>query len=248
MSVTTAQEFAGITAVSQIARQLREYLRASIHSGVTTEELDALCRREMKGLGARSAPMDGYDAPCYAFYSVNECVVHGLPNRVPLRDGDLVKIDVTPSYGGFIADTACSVVVGGKESSTAAASVAEMAEEAFAAALDVCRVGMPVNGIGRAVERTVRTRKYHIVPDLTGHGVGRAIHEEPTVFNQYEPQQKDRLTEGLVIAIEPMVSNRRTGIRVGKDGWSISALKGSLTAHHEHTVMITRNGPVVLTA
>lgn len=247
MSIHDEDDLKGIEEASQVAKLLREVLKTHCRVGVTTRELDELCRREMRALGAVSAPRADYQAPCFAFYSVNQCVVHGLPTDNALVDGDLVKIDVTPRYRGFIADTACTVVVGASAQPVAHRLI-EGVEAAFRQALGQCRVGALVNRIGQAIEGTTRSHGFFVVPDLSGHGVGRGIHEEPSVFNTFQSHQKDRLTEGLVVAIEPMIVNRKSGIRTKKDGWSIVTEAGSLTAHHEHTVLITRTGPVVLTA
>ncbi|MFZ4621472.1 MAG: type I methionyl aminopeptidase [Bacteroidota bacterium] len=248
MSVNDTSDLKGITEVSQIAKHLREMLRENCRPGVSTSALDEICRKELKAVGAVSAPMTDYNAPCYAFYSVNDCIVHGLPNRSELVDGDLVKIDVTPKYNGFVADTACSVVVGNDGNDTLAARLVASVERSFQNALGECRVGSEVNRIGRTIERTTTADGFFVTRELAGHGVGRAIHEEPSVYNYYEPRQRMRLTEGLVIAIEPMITSKRSAIRTTRDDWSIVASRGTLTAHYEHTVLITHSGPVVLTA
>lgn len=248
MSITGEKDYEGILEASRVARNIREILQRHCQPGITTAELDKICQAELRGYGAYSAPMQDYGAPCHAFYSVNNCVVHGLPDHIPLKQGDLVKIDVTPGYNGYISDTACTVLVGESSPHSLAARLAEGVEAAFSRALEECRVGNPVNRIGRAVEASTAASGFHIIPELTGHGVGRAIHEEPAVYNYYEPRQKDRLTEGLVIAIEPMIASRRSEIRTRADKWSIVAPKNVLTAHFEHTVLITMSGPVILTA
>lgn len=248
MSIQDEEDLKGMVEVSKIAKEIRESLKKSCVPGMTTADLDEICRRELKAFGAVSAPQKEYSAPCYAFYSVNNCVVHGLPNRTVLQPGDLVKIDITPSYRGYVADTACSVVLGTPEASSSARRLVECAERAFTKALDECRVGAPVNRIGRTIETTTTAAGFFVVPELCGHGVGRAVHEDPTVHNVFEPTERSRLTEGLVIAIEPMICNRKSRIRTRSDQWSIVTNEGTLTAHHEHTVLITRTGPVVLTA
>lgn len=248
MSVNDEGDLKGIVDASKVAKLLRELLRQSCKPGISTAELDEICRQELKGLGAVSAPMKDYHAPCYAFYSVNNCVVHGLPNHKPLEPGDIVKIDVTPEYNGYIADTACSVVIGVPGQNSVAEKLAEIVEQSFNKGLRECRVGAAVNRIGRSIEARTKLGGFFVVPELAGHGVGRAIHEEPSVYNFYDATQREKLTEGLVIAIEPMISSRKSRIRTKADGWSITAGEGVLTAHFEHTVLITRTGPLVLTA
>lgn len=248
MSVNDENDLKGIQEASKVAKHIREVLRRSCQPGTTTADLDDICRKEMKAIGAISAPMKEYNAPCYAFYSVNNCIVHGLPNHLELRSGDLVKIDVTPEYNGFVADTACSVLLGDPKLNEVADKLIRSVEQAFTSGLRECRVGASVNRIGRAISATTKANGFFIVPELAGHGVGRAVHEEPSVYNYFDSNQRTKLNEGLVIAIEPMISNRKTGIRTKADRWSIVAGQGSLTAHYEHTVLITRMGPVVLTA
>lgn len=248
MSVNDDADLIGIENVSKIAKQVRETLRAACVPGVTTRQLDDLCRREYRALGAASAPMLAYGAPSYSFYSRNECVVHGLPDDVELVQGDVVKIDVTPIYGGYVSDTACTVIVGGGATNETARRMAENAEESFRKALAKCRPGARVNEIGRAVQNNTESKGFFVIKELAGHGVGRAVHEEPSVLNYYDGRQRGVLTDGLVIAIEPMICNRRSEVRTRRDGWSIAAKTGSVTAHFEHTVLITSAGPVVLTA
>ncbi len=248
MSVNDDADLRGIENVSKIAVRIRETLAAACVPGVTTRRLDDLCRREYRALGAASAPMRDYGAPSYSFYSRNECVVHGLPDDVELVAGDVVKIDVTPFYEGYVSDTACTVIVGGSAANETARRMVENAEESLRKALGKCRPGTRVNEIGRAIQNNTESKGYFVIRELAGHGVGRAVHEDPSVLNYYDGRERGVLTEGLVIAIEPMICNRRTEVRTRRDGWSIAARTGSLTAHYEHTVMITSAGPVVLTA
>lgn len=247
MSIRDEADLKGIIEASRVARHLRELLQKHCVPGTTTVHLEDLCRRELRALGAVSAPQKYYQAPSAAFYSVNHCVVHGLPSRTELAAGDLVKIDVTPEYHGYIADTACTVVVGAPNEGSLAQKLASTAKSALDVALAECLPGRRVRRLGRAIEKRVNLDGFFVFTELTGHGVGRAIHEEPSVPNYEDPRVRDVLTEGLVIAIEPMIAHRRAGLRTRRDGWSIEAPQGTLTAHHEHTVLITAQGPVVLT-
>jgi methionyl aminopeptidase len=157
-----------------------------------------------------------------------------------------VKLDVTVEQGGYVADAARTVAVDG--ASEPARRLAACAEEAFHAALAVVRAGTRVNEIGRAVERHVRRHGFSVVRGLCGHGVGRRIHEAPSVPNQYVASQRDILTEGLVLTIEPMISAGGGQPVQDADGWTIRTRDGSLAAHHEHTLVVTRGEPLVLTA
>jgi methionyl aminopeptidase len=177
--------------------------------------------------------------------SVNDEVVHGIPGTRQLEAGDLVKLDVTVEKDGYVADAARTVIV--ESGSDVARRLIACARDAFAAALSVARAGTKVNQIGRVVESTVRARGFSVVRGLGGHGVGRTIHEAPSVPNEYDPWQRDMLTEGLVLTIEPIISAGSDRIRQDRDGWTTRTSDGSLAAHHEHTLVITRDRPVVLT-
>lgn len=248
MSIHDDKDLTGIENASQVAKHIREVLKENAGTGVTTRCLDELCRSELRALGAESAPMLFYGAPAYAFYSVNNTVVHGLPSDIPLKNGDILKIDITPLYEGFISDTACSIVIGGKDENPIAQSMIDNSIHSFKLALQKCRNRMRINEIGRAIERNTEAGGFFVVRELSGHGVGRAVHEEPSILNYYEQRETRRLTEGLVIAIEPMIVNRKSSIREKSDGWTIQTKSGTLTAHYEHTVLITDAEPIVLTA
>ena len=188
-----------------------------------------------------------YSAPVNVFISVNDDIVHGLPTTIPIQGGDVVSIDVTPYLYGFIADAAVTVAV--PPATPQALRLVLCAEAAFEAAMRVARAGRPVNVIGQAVATEVRRRGFQVLRELTGHGVGRAIHEEPTVSNTFLPGNRQRLHEGLVIAVEPLIADSRSPLtRTRPDGWTIRTRDGGLAAHFEHTVMITSGRPLILTA
>ena len=195
--------------------------------------------------GARSAPALVYGFPGTVLISINEEIVHGIPGRRRIAPGDLVKIDVTLEKDGYIADAARTVVAG--MAAPEAQRLADAAQAAFEAGLAITRVGTRVNEIGRAVSRETRRRGFAVVRGLT-HGVGRTIHEEPSVPNDYDPFQRDVLTEGLVLTIEPMIAAGSATPVQSDDGWTIRTSDGSLSAHYEHTLVVTRDGPVLLTA
>ena len=246
MSITSEEELEGMKQVGAVVAEALAAMKAEVVPGVTPAELNDLCGEVFARYGAVSAPYLEYGAPVHAFISVNEDVVHGLPTTRRLGPGDVVKLDVTPNLNGFIADAALTVVV----ASTARTSqhLVACAEDAFWAATQVARAGRPLNVIGRAVEHKVKQRSLHIIRELAGHGVGQAIHESPEVLNFYRPNDRTLLTEGLVLAIEPMVSLRSGRITARADGWTLGMQGGNLTAHYEHTVVITKGKPLILTA
>lgn len=246
MSIGSADDWKGLRRAGRIAQSTLDALEAAVRPGISTAELDALAARIFAAHGARSAPALVYGFPGTVLISVNDEVVHGVPGPRRLAAGDLVKLDVTVEKGGYIADAARSVLVG--PGSDLATRLAACARDAFAAALEVAKAGTKVNAIGRVVESTVRAGGFSVVHGLTGHGVGRTIHEPPTVPNQFDPWQRDVLTEGLVLTIEPIISAGSARIRQDRDGWTTRTADGSWAAHHEHTLVITRDRPVVLTA
>jgi methionyl aminopeptidase len=245
MSIESLADWEGLRQVANVARVTLNTLCEHVRPGVTTGELDAMAAEVFRNHGARSAPALVYGFPGTVLISINDEIVHGIPGPRRIRAGDIVKIDVTVEKDGYVADAARSVVV---EPSTAAArQLVACAAAAFQAALTVARAGVRVNEIGRAVERAVRRRGFTVVEGLTGHGVGRTIHEEPSVPNQYDPRQTDVLTEGLVLTIEPMISTGSARVVQDRDGWTLRTADGGLSAHHEHTLVITRGAPIVLT-
>ena len=245
MSIETTADWEGLRHVATVARLTLDGLSEQVRPGVTTGELDAQAAKLFAAHGARSAPALVYGFPGTVLISVNDEVVHGIPSTRSIGAGDIVKIDVTVEKDGYVADAARSVVVA--PGSATAHRLVACAIAAFQAALAVARAGVRVNEIGRAVEREVRRRGFTVVAGLSGHGVGRTIHEEPRVPNQYDPFQRDVLTEGLVLTIEPIISAGSMHVVQGSDGWTLRTRDGSLSAHHEHTLVITRGAPIVLT-
>jgi methionyl aminopeptidase len=246
MSIESHAEWEGLKESARVAQLTLDALTKQVRPGVTTGELDETAAQLFATHGARSAPAFTYGFPRTVLISVNDEIVHGIPGTRRIAAGDIVKLDVTVEKSGYVTDAARSVVV--DPASTTAHRLADCAVAAFRAALRVARAGVRVNEIGRAVEREVRRHGFSVIRGLAGHGVGRTIHEEPSVPNYYNPFQRDVLTEGMVITIEPMISAGSTHIVQASDGWTLRTQDGSLSAHHEHTLVITRGAPVVLTA
>ena len=245
MSIETGNDLSGMKRAGRVTSLTLDALEARVRAGVTTAELDAVAAAVFAKHGARSAATLVYGFPGHVLLSVNDEIVHGVPGRRRLERGDLLKLDVTVECDGYIADAARTVVVGGGPDTT---GMIACVRAEFRAGLAVARAGTRVNEIGRAVEREVRRHGFRVVRGLCGHGVGRTIHEEPSVPNEYQPSQRDVLTEGLVLTIEPMISAGSAEPVRDLDGWTIRTRDGSLAAHHEHTIMITRGEAVILTA
>jgi methionyl aminopeptidase len=194
----------------------------------------------------RSGPQLDYDFPGVTCISVNDEAIHGIPGPRRLRSGDLVKLDVTAELNGFYADACESVPVG--RGTPLAGRLVASARRALAAGMHAASAGSALNGIGAAVERSVTADGFAVCAELTGHGIGRRIHEEPTVANTWLPQFDAPLSAGLVITIEPVIAAGGGRLRPMEDGWTIGTADRSLSAHVEHTVVIRRGRPLVLTA
>jgi methionyl aminopeptidase len=246
MSIEHDQDLAGIRRVSAVVRETLDALEAAVRPGISTGELDAVGAAVLERYGARSAPNLVYGFPGVNLISLNDEAVHGIPGQRVIRPGDLVKLDVTVELDGYIADAARSVPVA--PASRKHRQICDCAEAAFRRALRMARPGVMTRDIGKAIEAEVRRRGFHVLHELGGHGVGRTIHEEPTVPNFWDRTVKDRLVEGMVLTIEPIIAERRGPVVQERDGWTIRTQNRSLSAHYEHTLLITRGEPVVLTA
>lgn len=247
MSIDDEEDLLGMRAAGLAVRAALDAMRAAVAPGVSTAALDAIAARVMREHGARSAPQLVYDFPGVTCISLNDELVHGIPSPDRrLADGDLVKLDVTFERRGYMADAAITVAVG--RVAPRVAALAACAERAFARALDEVRPGRRVRDIGRAIAREVRGDGFSVVPMLQGHGIGRTIHEEPMVPNWDDPAADRKLTEGLVITVEPIIAMGGPDAYEAGDGWTIRTADGSFAAHHEHTLVVRRDGPLLLTA
>lgn len=245
MSIDSSADWDGLRAVASVVSQTLGLLTRAVEPGVTTRDLDQLAARFLKSCGARSAPAMTYGFPGTVLISINEEIVHGIPGKREIAQGDLVSLDVTVELGGYVADAARSLVV--PKGGHSAQRLVDCAKSAFDRGLEVARAGVRVNEIGRAVAREVQRQGFSVVKGLAGHGVGRAIHESPSVPNEWDRCQRDVLTEGLVITIEPMVSAGSARPVQLHDGWTMRTWDRSLAAHYEDTLVITSGEPVVLT-
>jgi methionyl aminopeptidase len=246
MSIDSEHELAGMKAAGAVvSRALRE-MKAAVRPGITTRELDEICGAVMRAEKARSGPSMVYDFPGNACISVNDEVVHGVPGDRRLQDGDVVKLDVTLEKDGFMADAAVSVAVG--DVSSAARRLIRCTEEAFSEAMKSARAGNKLRDIGRAVESVVRRYGFSVVRELSGHGIGRTIHEEPSVPNYDEPRVTETLTKGLVITVEPIIAAGRGDVFTAGDRWTVKTHDRKLAAHYEHTIVITEGEPLIVTA
>jgi len=246
MSINGPEELEGMRAAGAVVRRVLEAMRRLVRPGVTTAELDEVGADVMRQEGAQSAPALVYKFPGANCISLNDEAVHGIPSQRKVQEGDLLKLDVTVEKNGFMADAAITVPVGNvtKERQRLMAC----AERAFTKAMLVARAGFRVSEIGRVIEREVRRSGFSIIRDLGGHGIGRTIHEEPRVPNYADPEASQILTEGLVITVEPIIAAGSGRSVTAKDGWTIVTADHQPSAHYEHTLVITKGAPLVLTA
>jgi methionyl aminopeptidase len=220
-------------------------LAAIVAPGVTTRDLDVVAERLVREGGAEPA-FKGYRGyPATLCASINEQVVHGIPAARPLVDGDIVSLDMGVKLNGFYGDSAVTVPVGRIDTETQRLLV--VTQEALQRGIVQVRVGGRISDIGHAIQQHVESHGFSVVREFVGHGIGAALHEEPQIANYGEPGRGPRMAEGMVLAIEPMVNMGRPAVKVLADGWTAVTRDGSLSAHFEHTVAVTKNGPLVLT-
>ena len=231
---------AGVVVAETIAA-----LREAVRPGVSTAELDAVAEREIRSRGVVPSFLGYRGFPATICTSVNNEIVHGIPGSRRLAEGDLVKLDVGAIVEGFHADSAVTVPVG--EAGPEASKLIETTERALWAGLATARVGSRLGDIGAAVQTVAEGAGFSVVREYVGHGIGRALHEEPPVPNYGVSGKGYRLSEGLVVAIEPMVNIGGYQTRLLDDGWTVVTQDGTLSAHFEHTVAVTPRGPWVLT-
>ena len=246
MSIDSDDDLAALRRVGRLVGEALAAMERAAAPGMTTADLDAIGAGILKAAGARSAPQIVYGFPGFNLLSVNDEIVHGIPGRRRLKPGDVLKLDVTAELDGYIADAARTIVL--PPSRAVARRLGKSARTAFDRAAATARAGQLVSAIGQAVERSVTADGFSVVRSLTGHGVGRTIHEPPSVPNYFDRHQRDVLTEGLVLTIEPIISEHPCRAVDDRDGWTIRTSNGSLAAHYEETIVITSGAPIVLTA
>jgi len=234
-------------AAGRLVGQVLTALAAKVEPGVTTGDLDAIAEGLIVDAGAIPAFKGYHGYPATICASVNDEVIHGIPSgKRVLKAGDIISIDVGASLEGYFGDSAVTLAVG--RISEDAARLLRVTEESLYKAIEVVKPGARVSDIGHAVQSHVEAQGFSVVREFVGHGIGQEMHEEPQIPNYGEPGRGARLAEGMVLAIEPMVNAGKPGVKVLSDGWTAVTRDKSLSAHFEHTVAVTANGPWILTA
>jgi methionyl aminopeptidase len=246
MCIKSPADLEKLKIIGSIVRKALDTTAAAVRPGITTAELDRIADAVLVENGAEASPPKVYNFPGSFCISVNDEAIHGIPGDRVIHEGDLVKLDATADKDGYFADAAITVCVG--KVSKATSELARCAESAFRKAAQVARAGNRINEIGRAVEKETRRCGFQVMKAYCGHGVGSTIHEAPQVLNYYDPGFQAKLTEGLVLTIEPIISAGKGKGVVQRNRWTVCTADGSMAAHYEHTLVITKGEPVLITA
>ena len=246
MIAKTEEDFNGLKEIGGICGAIRDEMVQATKPGITTKELDDIAKELFEKAGAQSAPKGEYDFPGYTCISVNEEVAHGIPSDRIIEEGDLVNIDVSGSKNGYFADTGISFVVG--QGDVVLQKICDVAKEAFDAGLVKVKPGAKTSNLGKTVHNVAKRHGLTVIKNLTGHGVGRAIHEAPDhIFNYYSRWDDEILKEGMVIAFEPFISTFEEEVfQVEDDDWTFFT-EESMVAQYEHTIIVTKEGPIITT-
>jgi methionyl aminopeptidase len=238
-------EIERMRAANALVAQVLWELAAMVAPGVSTADLDEAAEKKVRSAGAEPA-FKGYRGyPATLCASVNDQVVHGIPSKKPLAAGDIVSLDMGVRLDGFYGDSAITVPIG--PVSDEVQTLLRVTEEALEHGIAQVRVGGRISDIGHAIQRHVETYGFSVVREFVGHGIGASLHEEPQIANYGDPGRGPRLAEGMTLAIEPMVNMGKPAVRVLADGWTAVTRDGSLSAHFEHTVAVTKDGPLIMT-
>ena len=249
MVIKTEGELLGIKKVSEAVALTLGKMKAYTEIGMSTKEIDEYGRQLLEALGARSAPFETYGFPGYSCISVNKEFAHGVPSdNVNLKNGDIINIDVSAELGGFWSDNGCSFVIG--EDIQGVQHLIDTSKEILLDAISQISGGVRISDIGKLIETKAKKAGYTVIRDLGGHGVGRSLHEEPNgIMNYYDRYDKfRRFRKDSIVAIETFISTGSTFIETASDGWAFVGNKGGFVAQHEHTILITSNKPIILTA
>ena len=245
ISVKSSRDLIAMRDACHISAQALELAGSLVRPGITTGEIDREVRRFIEKAGAKPSFLGYGGFPASACISVNDTVIHGIPGTQVIREGDIVSVDVGAYYNGFHGDNAATFAAG--EISPEAKALLDTTKESLYAGIQAAIPGNRVGDIGAAVQRVVEARGYSVVRQFVGHGVGTDLHEDPNVPNFGTPGRGPRLLPGMTIAIEPMVNMGGCEVRILADQWTTVTADGSLSAHFEHTIAITSDGPVIMT-
>lgn len=246
MTIESQADVDHLKRVGHVVATILQHMLNSIEPGMTTRELDAIGAKLFAEHDARSAPQVMYNFPGFTCISINEQAAHGIPGDRVIQPGDIVNVDVSAELDGYFADTGGTRIV--PPASAIKNKLCHATQLALDAALHVARAGNKINQIGKAIERVAKEHGFKTIRNLAGHGVGRSLHEAPEgIVSFYDAADRRLLREGMVIAIEPFLSTKSTLVSELHDGWTLAGVRGNLSAQFEHTIIVTRGAPIVLT-
>jgi methionyl aminopeptidase len=246
MIIDSENDIKHLKAIGHICAMALKEMMEHAKPGMTTAELDNIGLEFLKKEGAQSAPMSMYQFPGATCISISPVIAHGIPSDHVLREGELVNIDVSAEMNGYFGDTGASMVIA--KHVPEYEKMIEATKSALAMAVQAARAGQPLNLIGRTIQDEAKRNGYGVIYDLTGHGIGRKLHEDPVqVSNYYKSKENLILEEGLVLAIEPFLTTGRGRVLEGQDGWSLRTIDRKIAAQFEHTIIVTKNEPIILT-
>ncbi len=246
MTIENQSDIDGIMAAGRVVAMVRDTMLGAIEPGMTTQELDDIGSRLLEEFGAQSAPKMTYDFPGATCISVNEEAAHGIPGLRVILAGDVVNVDVSASLDGYFADTGGTIVV--PPVTPTKARLCHATRVALSQAVKEARAGAKINRIGKAIQSVAKAHRFKIIRNLAGHGLGRALHEEPEgIVGYYDHRDPRVLQAGQVIAIEPFLSTKSTHVDEGEDGWTLTGHKSNISAQYEHTIIVTNGAPIVAT-
>lgn len=246
MSIETEDDVLALKRIGKIVSSVLWQMLDAAEPGMTTRELDALGARLLEAQGARSAPRLTYNFPGTTCISINEEAAHGIPGDRVIQPGDMLNVDVSAELGGYFADTGGTRVV--PPTNALKTRLCHATRSALEQALQQARAGQALNGIGAAIQRTAKAYGFRVIENLGSHGVGRALHEEPEhIPGYFDPSDRRILQEGMVITIEPFLSTKSRIVTETSDGWTLAGVRGNLSAQYEHTMIITKGAPIVVT-
>jgi methionyl aminopeptidase len=246
MTIETEDDVVALKRIGRIVSRVLHEMLDMAEPGMTTLELDTLGGQLLERHGARSAPRLTYDFPGATCISINEEAAHGVPGSRVIRAGDVLNIDVSAELDGYFADTGGTRVV--PPTNPQKTRLCHATRTALTEAMKQARAGQPINGIGAAIQRTAKTYGFRVIENLGSHGVGRALHEAPEhIPGYFDPTDERLLGEGMVITIEPFLSTKSRVVTETSDGWTLVGARGNLSAQYEHTMIITRGQPIVVT-
>ncbi|MFC4209720.1 type I methionyl aminopeptidase [Pedobacter lithocola] len=248
MVIKTEEELQGMKKVSEAVALTLLKMREYTQIGMSTKQLDEYGRQLLEALVAKSAPFETYSFPGYSCISVNEEFAHGVPSdKIILKNGDIINIDVSAELNGFWSDNGCSFIVG--EDVQGLQHLVDTSKEILLAAISQISGGVKISDIGKLIETKAKQAGYTVIRDLGGHGIGRSLHEQPdAIMNYYDRCDNRRFRKDSVVAIETFISTKSTNIQTESDGWTFTGSNGGFVAQHEHTILITSNKPIILTA